>query len=672
MKIYLSIFILLFAIINANAQEEKIVADDLLELSLEELLNIPVTVSSKKALSLRESPGIISVITEDEIQNSGARDLIDVLRLVPGIEFGTDVQGVTGISMRGNWAHEGKVLLMLDGQEQNELSFSTLLFGNHYPVDNIKKIEIIRGPGSSIYGGFAELGVINIITKGGEDINGFSVGVNYGQLSDTYGHKNINLSAGKKINDFEIALHGFYGKGNRSDKEYTDIYGNSYNMKDNTSMDPAQINLGMKYKDLHFRFIYDKYEIVTRDGFVDNFLKAYTNEFTSMFGELKYDWKISDKVTITPKLSYVSSNPWTQTEDSLPGEDPSYYNYDRTVTRIKPNLTVSYDINDKINLIGGVEYYKDNAVNNDKAWTYWNGKYEIDYTNISGFLQGIIKTNFINMTVGARLDNHSEFGTAFAPRIGFTKAFDKLHFKLLYSQAFRAPGIENIDYNSWLDTVNYQPSIKPENTQVIEGEVGYLISSGMIFTANVYYITLDNTIVYSVDEAGNEGYENKGKTGSKGFELEYILREKWGNIKLNYSYYSTKGINKIADYEVSLNDKALVGSPQNKILLNGSFKVYKGLSINPSLIYLTERYAYINYDATEDNVFIEKQDPVFFINLFINYKNLFTEGLNFGVGVYDLFDSGYQYIQPYNGWHAPIPSAGREIIAKLSYSFNMK
>lgn len=136
---------------------------DLYSLSLLELRNIKVTAATKTEVSLRETPGIVTVITQEEIEASGARDFIDVLRLVPGFEFGQDASNVASISMRGLWAAEGKVLVTMDGQELNDNLFASTVFGGHYDVTQIKRIEIIRGPGSSIYGGSAELGVINII-----------------------------------------------------------------------------------------------------------------------------------------------------------------------------------------------------------------------------------------------------------------------------------------------------------------------------------------------------------------------------------------------------------------------------------------------------------------------------------------------------------------------------
>jgi len=70
-----------------------------------------------------------------------------------------------GLSLRGNWANEGKVLVLMDGQPFNELLYQSVAVGNRFPVDAIERVEIIRGPGSAQYGGSAEYGVINIITK---------------------------------------------------------------------------------------------------------------------------------------------------------------------------------------------------------------------------------------------------------------------------------------------------------------------------------------------------------------------------------------------------------------------------------------------------------------------------------------------------------------------------
>jgi outer membrane receptor for ferrienterochelin and colicin len=157
------ITVLLFAsTLIVDAQDQQPAAVDLYDLSLEELMTLKVDVS-KTDLSIRETPSVISVITQKEIENLGARDLMDILNQIPGFYFGVDVQNIIGAGI-GKLGHEGKLLLLIDGVEMNETLFSRHNSDNT-DIKNIDRIEIIRGPGSSIYGGYAELGMVNIITR---------------------------------------------------------------------------------------------------------------------------------------------------------------------------------------------------------------------------------------------------------------------------------------------------------------------------------------------------------------------------------------------------------------------------------------------------------------------------------------------------------------------------
>lgn len=136
--------------VQASAQDAppaEISASDITQISLDDLLNTKITVADRVGDNLREASGIVTVITREEIMSSGARDLVDVLMMVPGFSFGVDVEGVVGIAFRGTWGIDGKVMLMMDGQAMNERIYADVLLGNHYPVDQIQRIEIIRGPG---------------------------------------------------------------------------------------------------------------------------------------------------------------------------------------------------------------------------------------------------------------------------------------------------------------------------------------------------------------------------------------------------------------------------------------------------------------------------------------------------------------------------------------------
>ncbi len=625
---------------------------------LEKLINSLISVASKKPLNVRESPSIVSLITEEEIKNSGARDLIDVLRLVPGIDFGVDVEGQVGIGVRGNWAHEGKVLVLLDGQEMNEILFATTQFGNHYPIEQIKKIEVIRGPGSAIYGGFAEYGVINIITRQAEDINGLTISGTYGQMEKDYGRRNANISIGKKNGDFAFSLSGMIGQGQRSDQTYTDFADTSYNMTGNSSLNPKYFNAAFAYKGLSFRCIGDFYDTKVGDGY-GNVIKsgAVIESFNSIFYELKYPIQISEKFTLTPRVNYKTQTPWLS---------PSYDQktaYNRNANRATGNLTASWNINRHINFVFGTETYQDKATDYTDSSFFANRTQHVSYFNYTFFAQGLIKTRVVNFIVGARYDKHNAYGEAFVPRIGITKKYNKFHFKALYSGAFRAPAIENINYAD-------SGGIRPELTQVLELELGYQVTRKSILTANVYDITTNNPIVYYTDTTNADHYTNSGHSGSQGIEAEYRIKDKWGYVALNYAFYTVANKGKIHEYEVSQSSSSLLAFANHRLNLNACWKVAKGLSLNATASYYGSRWAYTSVDSLGASA-LEKIDPTFLLNFFVKYDTP-LKGLSIGAGCYDILNQKFKYIQPYNGGHAMLPASSREIVFRMNYNLNFK
>ncbi|MDO1450903.1 TonB-dependent receptor plug domain-containing protein [Rhodocytophaga aerolata] len=668
----ISLLLLLYCQVQAQVEPTQSDSLDIYSMSLEELTNLKATgvsseleeminsligVASKKAVSVRKSPSIISLITQEEISRSGARDLLDVLRLVPGFDFGVDVQGVIGIGIRGNWAHEGKALLLLDGQELNEILYSTIQLGNNFNVDQIKRIEIIRGPGSAIYGGYAEYGVINIITKDVEDLHGIQASATYSHLGNTYGRRIINVSAGKKTKDFAFTLSSFIGQGRRSTGEYTDFDGNTYTLTNSSALNPTNINLGLSYKKLSFRGIYDSYQTTNRDNVGQVYQLAYNN-FKSYYADLKYDLEVGKKLTITPRINFKHQIPW----QSPPLAEGST-DFNIAADRYRGSLTALYEPNRYLNLTIGSEFFNDRARNRIDSVVFVNGEPTVAYRNTALFAEGILKNRLVNVIIGARYDQNNSYGSAFVPRVGLTKKLDKANFKLLYSSSFRAPGIENIE-------LSLDGNIKPEKTHVLEFEAGYQFTSKMLLTANVYDITTFHPIVYFVDEeTAAEGYANFARTGTRGIELEYKVKDQWGYINLNYSFYTAANKNRIDTYAVSGQPNLMLAFAGHKLNVNSSFILYKGLSINPSGTFMSKRFGYA-YNAESNSGMLQSFDPVVLANLFVQYENLWEKRVTVGAGVYDLLNKQFQFIQPYNSGHAPLPGPGREFVLKLSYSLN--
>ncbi len=678
---FLAFYTLLLAQVDSTARDTM----DLSDMSIEELSKLKsrykttemekmvtqaIAAASRKPLSLKRSPSIVSVITAEDIEKSGARDIIDVFQQVPGIDFNVDVQGVVGISIRGLWANEGKVLLLLDGQEMNETAYSTLIFGNNYNISQIKKIEVIRGPGSAIYGGYAEYAVINIISKSAEDINGVEANVIIGQTTNTYARQNVGLAIGKKVNNLSFSMSTLIGRGQRSNSIYTDIHGNSFDMKNNADLNPTNLNLGLSYKGFSARFIYDMLETTTRDAYIDAMSKAYSTNFGTYMAEAKYIQKINTNFQLQGKLNYKRCTPWLVTDiiDSI----DAYPNYKIIADRYRFNLAAIWDAKYWLNITSGAEMYYDDAQKpdihgNPQVFARDNTN-RVRYFNYAAFVQSLIKSRFANITLGARYDLNSATGAAFNPRLGITKRVGKFNFKGLYASSYRAPGIENIQ-------LSISPVMKPERTRTYEIETGLQINRNSYLSLSFYDISTQNAIRYVVDTTSfadtPEGYLNSDKVISTiGGEMEYKYKSSLGFINLAYAYYSVLDGKNDAANEVSIDKYANLGIANHKLTVFTGVNMGRLFYIAPSAILLDRRYGYTSLD-TQGNPVLTTYTPQMQFNIYIGCNNL-VRGLSFGMGVYNITNEAILYIQPYNGLHGDYPGMGTEIIFKLKYNITFK
>lgn len=147
---------------------------DLSQLSLEDLMNLSVTSVSKKEQKMSQVAAAIFVITQDQIHRSGATNIPDLLRVVPGLDVGQINSNTWAISARG-FNHElaDKLLVLIDGRSVYTPTFAGVTWDTQdVPLEDIDRIEVIRGPGGTVWGANAVNGVINIITKKAGDTQG--------------------------------------------------------------------------------------------------------------------------------------------------------------------------------------------------------------------------------------------------------------------------------------------------------------------------------------------------------------------------------------------------------------------------------------------------------------------------------------------------------------------
>lgn len=616
--------------------------------SLEDTLNIKTAVASRLDFTAREAPGIVTVITREEILNSGARNLVDVLRLVPGLDFGVDVESGLGLGVRGNWAHEGKILVLVDGQRYNESFFGTSQLERISP-EQVERIEIIRGPGSVVYGGFAELGVIKITTRSARSINGTEAALAYGYMAKTYGDRGANLAFGKTSENFELSSQFSVGDSNRSDRRYTDFNGGSYSMKNASEIHSRNLNVGLKNQGLNVRLIADLYRTTQQDGYTDSILpRPMDRDFNAYFAEVNREFSLGEKLTVTPAFNYSYQQPYN-------GFDAVIYPRDKSSYFSKWTVTSNYPVSDQTRLSGGAEFSHDQAVlanTTPPAWYFKGGKKETEYDNAAVFMEGVSEYPVGMLSAGARYDKNEGFDPAFSPRLAWTKVFERLHLKAIYSRAFRAPGIDNLAAN---------PDLKPEKTTVGEFEAGYKFTDAFFLSANVYAMRINDPIVFDVD-GSTQNYRNFGHTGTNGVELTARLKKDWGYCDFTYSYYTAPD-NAVAAYNSGPDGHSLLAFARNKFTVNSSVKLSADFSVNPSAVYYADRRGY--YAAGQTKRF----NDVVLANLNFALKNLLSGRLELDLGVFDIFNSGYSFLQPYNGGHAPLPGSSREIRTRLAYKF---
>src|SRR5579859_7675070 len=185
---------------------------DLTEVSLEDLMNIRVTSVSKREQKISKAGAAIYVINQEDIRQSGATNIPDLLRMVPGIHVAQINAHTWAISIRGFTDKYGdKVLVMIDGRSvYSPLSSGVDWDQQDVPLENIDRIEVIRGPGGTVWGANAVNGVINIITKKAKDTQGGLVVARTGSEENARGLVQYGGKAG---------ADGFYR-----------VYGNYFNI----------------------------------------------------------------------------------------------------------------------------------------------------------------------------------------------------------------------------------------------------------------------------------------------------------------------------------------------------------------------------------------------------------------------------------------------------------
>jgi len=158
----------------SHAHHASADSEELMNLSVEDLLNVEVISTAKKAKSLNDSPAAIFVITGEDIKRIGATSIPEALRLAPGLDVARIDSNKWAVTARGfNGRFANKLLVLIDGRSVYTRAFAGVYWENQdVMLEDVERIEVIRGPGATLWGANAVNGVINIITKHSSDTQG--------------------------------------------------------------------------------------------------------------------------------------------------------------------------------------------------------------------------------------------------------------------------------------------------------------------------------------------------------------------------------------------------------------------------------------------------------------------------------------------------------------------
>jgi outer membrane receptor for ferrienterochelin and colicins len=566
---------------GAQAAAESAAGTDLTDMSLEALLNVQITTASRQEERQSDAPGIVSVMTHDELMRFGGTTLKDILERVPGL-IGSSVYMTdrSMIAIRGDQiSNSGEhVLLLINGRPVREVQEGGIKSEviETFPVDIIDRIEVVKGPGSVLYGSTAFSGVINVITERAEK-TGMSITGLVGEAGahGTLGH--VKLRSG----DFGLVAAGR----NLEKPEWPVDYvaaspgGNLVNRLDNPNRGTAGY-MDATYKDFSFMASMNQWETsyVIPDS-IPVFGAAFgVSRWDKTFLNMGYDKQVAEgwrtTANVTSSRSQFDTSSWPHIER------------DSSETLVEWTNFVVLSERSKLTL-GGLADWIQGTESDPRSGAVWSEGSRFDYsfyTQIDYQLQGNVK-----VIGGAQANKIENLDWDLVPRGGIIwYPTPCVNVKALYGEAFRAPSINETHLNH--PALRGSLDVEPERVGTIDLAVGY---QGERAQVQVDYFRSRLTHIIYQDRTGFPTYANGADTITiQGAEVEgkyYVNKAVFltGSVLYQTSEDGSgrKNLTPIAE----LGTKAGISYASANGLTVGLFDIYQGpldkqydSSLNPS------------------------------------------------------------------------------------------
>lgn len=633
---------------NAYAQQSADTATDEEALMLQQI----VVTASSVATDLRNAPASVSVINSDTFERKAVTDISEAIRTQPGVNVGFGSNGTRGVSIRG--LGSSYTLILIDGKRVNA-GLTTMRKYNGdldwVPIDAIERIEVVRGPMSTLYGSDALGGVVNIITKKNSDRWRGSV------TAETLLPSNALTGSKQKLSGYVSGpiipdVLSFSAFGNVSkQKEADESLGGGvetprgtrdFDLTGRLTWTPSADQV----IDLEAGFGRERYIPYLEPGEADT---PTTIERTSVSLRHVGEWDFGtstvtgfmenaeNKHTITDRLGDVLGNSITVRSYTLDG---------------KLAMPLDYFWTDGLTIGSEFRYEElDDPENLGKANTVTgtSGSPQTDNWTAALFAENkldIIET--VHLTTGLRYDYHDMFGSHLSPRAYITwDVTPDLTFKTGWAQAFKAPDLRQLNPN-WVQTSRGRgcgavggpcemvgnPDLKPETSNSFEGGLFYENSAGLQAGLNYFFNEIEDKItsarVASLITAGGTKYVqqiNVDRARSQGLEGNF-------SIPLHDTLTWTNSFTWLFESKNLETNLPLSADPEISVHTELVWQARENLSFTLSGDYYGKQ---VDYVTTPETLIAQNVEPYAVANISTRYS--FNENVDFKAGINNIFDA---------------------------------
>ena len=629
-------FALVILILFSSSRAVSETVEDLLELSLEELANYEVSAATKSMMKLSQTPGSVSVIGYEQIKNSAAQTIPELLRLVPGVNVRWNPM-VQTIDIRGFGSNPftSRVLLLIDGipyNSWNKGGFPQQPGFDFFNLANVKHLEVIRGAGSALYGENALSGVINIVTLSGEE----------------YQHSSSKILAGDRNTRILEISHGqalskdssVFVTARAIDSQ---LPAEPWKNFDDSRTNGVDLFFKGKYKDFQLSYYLrdDSFDGYERPGGPGVFRSADKIEQTVSILSGQYDYLNDDETfSLQTNLAYSErrgsycAGCHAQAQSSeFPGTADHGY-------QLFTNLQLGFHGIENHDLLLGVEARRVNAGDHKQEFigsTQTGGSGEIEavtsYNKAALFAQDSWSpTENLRLISGLRYDGETApdlFSGEISPRLAMVwQPQEKWTIRAGWNKASRYPSFNELYQNTWFivsetPTVNIpfssfvpNPDLQPENISSYELGFQYHYSSNVQFRMDFFRNKITNPIIIAYPQIKFINHQNDAI--SKGFEME--LKAQASDSLSGFANWSWQKNHQQGPATDGLLEFSY--SPKYKVNLGLSWTPVESLTATVEMSWRDKYYgpSFWYQHAFHDDPTVRPLDSYRYINLHLKYQ----------------------------------------------------